>query len=366
MLAAIERSLETSQIVLLLGPRQCGKTTLARQLAATHAATLAQPMTALEKLRGWVIIDEAQLLPELFPVLRVLSDRRPRRTRFLLLGSASMGLTTKISESLAGRIAFLNMAGFDVTGVGTAAMGKLWWRGGLPRSVLARSDAESTSWRTAFIQTFLERDLRRFGIQIPPPALRRLWVMLAHYHGRIWNASEIGRSLGEAHTTVRRHLDVLTGALVVRQLPPWFENIGKRQIKAPKVFVRDSGLLHSLLGIHSARALESHPKLGASWEGSACEEVLRLLGDRDAYFWATQGGAALDLMVTVRGKRLGFEFKYSDAPTMTRSLQVAYGDLGLKRAWIVYPGSKAYPVASWADVVPLAGIAERLFRVRLL
>ncbi|MCS7338513.1 MAG: ATP-binding protein [Verrucomicrobiae bacterium] len=375
ILARIESAFRSNPVVLLLGPRQCGKTTLARQFASKHNAEyfdlesptdwarLAQPMITLGPLRGWAVIDEAQLKPELFPVLRVLVDREPLPARFLLLGSASPDLTTAVSESLAGRVALIPMSGFDLSEVGLGALRKLWWRGGFPRSFLARSDQESRQWRADFIQTFLERDLRRFGVQVTPLALRRLWTMLAHYHGQIWNASEIGRSLGEAHTTVKRHLDILCGAFVVRQLPPWFENIAKRQVKSPKVYLRDTGLLHELLGIPSFAALEAHPKLGASWEGFVLEEVLRVTGDRDAYFWNTQGGAELDLLVFVHGQRFGFEFKYADAPTVTKSLTVAREDLQLKRVFIVYPGEKSYTLNDWAEVVAIGDLRPRLERL---
>ncbi len=375
LLTLLEARFRSNPVVLLLGPRQCGKTTLAREFGAMHGAEyfdleapsdrsrLDQPMTALEPLRGWAVIDEAQLQPELFPILRVLVDRQPLPTRFLLLGSASPDLASGISESLAGRVALIPMAGFSLPEVGTSALRALWWRGGFPRSFLAESDAESREWREDFIQTFLERDLRRFGVQVAPRALRRFWTMVAHYHGQTWNASEIGRSLGEAHTTVKRHLDVLCGAFVLRRLSPWFENLGKRQIKSPKVYLRDSGLLHALLSIPSFAALESHPKLGASWEGFALEEVLRATGDRDAYFWHTQGGAALDLLVFVNGERFGFEFKYADVPTVTRSLQVARHDLGLRRAFVVHPGRNSYPLGEWADAVSIRELRSRVMQL---
>lgn len=365
LLSRIENRFESNPVVLLQGPRQCGKTTLARQFATRHkaeyfdlespadAARLAQPMTALEPLTGWVVIDEAQLQPGLFPILRVLADRRPLPAKFLMLGSASPDLVRGMSESLAGRVALISMAGFDLSEVGPDTFRTLWWRGGFPRSFLAQTDAQSRQWREDFIQTFLERDLRRFGVQVAPTALRRFWTMVSHYHGQIWNASEIGRSLGEAHTTVRRHLEILCGAFVMRQLPPWFENIGKRQIKSPKVYLRDSGLLHALLGIPSFAALETHPKLGASWEGFAMEEVLRVTGDRDAYFWNTQGGAELDLLVFINGRRIGFEFKYADAPAVTRSIHVARADLRLDRVFIVHPGRKSYSLNEWAEAISL-------------
>jgi predicted AAA+ superfamily ATPase len=313
-------------------------------------------MTALAPLRGLVVIDEAQLQPALFPILRVLADRKPARARFLLLGSASPDLSRGVSESLAGRVALMSMSGFDLSEVGTSRLRPLWWRGGFPRSFLAPSNAESLRWRGDFIQTFLERDLPRLGVQVAPTALRRFWNMAAHYHGQIWNASEIGRSLGESHTTVKHHLDILCGALVMRQLPAWFENLGKRQVKSPKVFLRDSGLLHALFGMTSFAALEAHPKRGASWEGFALEQVLRVTGDREAYFWNTQGGAELDLLIFVRGERYGYEFKYADAPAITKSLRVARDDLRLRRVFIVHPGPKSYPLEDWCETVAIGDL----------
>jgi predicted AAA+ superfamily ATPase len=375
LLRLVAQRFRHNPVVMLLGPRQCGKTTLARQFAAgrnavwfdleapADAQRLAQPMTALERLRGTVVIDEAQLEPALFPVLRVLVDRRPSPAKFLLLGSASPDLASSVAESLAGRVALLPMGGFDLSEIPASATRTLWWRGGFPRSFLATSDDASRQWRSDFVQTFLERDLRRFGVQVAPATLRRFWTMAAHYHGQVWNASEIGRSLGDAHTTVRRHLDILCGAFVMRQLPPWHENLGKRQVKSPKVFVRDSGLLNSLLGIESIAALEAHPKLGASWEGFALEEVLRAVGDRDAYFWKTQGIAELDLLVFIRGERVGFEFKYADAPGLTRSLNLAHADLKLQRAFVVHPGAKSYPLNDWAEALAVGDLRSKLARL---
>jgi uncharacterized protein len=355
----------------LLGPRQCGKTTLARAFAATReaeyydlesphdAGRLVQPMTSLEPLEGWVIIDEAQLQPQLFSILRVLADRQPLPAKYFLLGSASPDLVRGVSETLAGRVALVSMSGFDLSEVGAGELRRLWWRGGFPRSYLAASDSDSRQWREDFVQTFLERDLRRLGVQVAPMALRRFWNMVAHYHGQIWNASEIGRSLGEAHTTVKRHLDILCGALVMRQLPPWFENLSKRQVKSPKVYLRDSGLLHSLLGIASFAALEAHPKLGASWEGFALEQVLQVTGDREAYFWSTQGVAELDLLIFLHGARFGFEFKYADAPAVTKSLHAARDDLKLRRAFVVHPGTKTYPLNAWCEAVAIGDLRAR-------
>jgi uncharacterized protein len=365
--ARVEQLLRDSPVVSLLGARQCGKTTLARSVAADRRAEmfdledpadrrrLEQPMTALERLRGLVVIDEAQLAPDLFPVLRVLVDRRPLRARFLLSGSASPDLVRGSAETLAGRVAFVDMAGFDLSEVGTSALRRLWMRGGLPRSYLARSEAASMRWREDFVTTFLERDLRRFGVELQPESLRRLWSMIAHYHGQTWNGSEVGRSLGEAHTTVKRHLDVLTGAFVIRQLRPWFENLGKRQVKSPKVYVRDSGLLHSLLGLGSFAALEGSPRLGASWEGFVVEEVARVAGPRNLYFWATQSGAELDLLIFSGGRRWGVEIKYADAPAATKSMRISIADLGLERLWVVHPGQARYALDAGIEVI---GIAE--------
>lgn len=370
--AHIARALRRSPVVTLLGPRQCGKSTLARQLAAQGAgryfdledpvdlARLAHPQTALTPIRGLVVLDEIQFRPDLFPLLRVLADRTPVRTRFLLLGSASPDLVRGAAESLAGRVEFVWMTGFGLAETGQDSLRKLWLRGGFPRSFLAASDDASRLWRESFIQSFLERDIRQFGIDVPPAALRRLWTMLAHYHGQVWNASELSRSLGVAHTTVKRHLDILCGALMVRQLPPWFENLGKRQVKAPKVYVRDTGLLHALLGPSTFRALEGHPKIGASWEGFVLEEVLRLVGDRDAYFWATPAGAELDLLLFIDGRRVGVEIKYADAPTFTKSMAVALQDLKLDRLVVVYPGSQSYSLRPRADVVAIKDLKARL------
>jgi predicted AAA+ superfamily ATPase len=252
------------------------------------------------------------------------------------------------------------MGGFGIPEVGAAALRRLWLRGGFPRSFLAATDEGSRRWREDFVQTFLERDIRRFGVEVPAQVLRRLWTMLAHYHGQTWNASELARSLGEAHTTVKRHLDILTGALMVRQLPPWFENLGKRQVKAPKVYLRDSGVLHALLGLSAFADLEGHPKIGASWEGFVIEHVLRRTGERDAYFWATPSGAELDLLVFVRGRRIGVEVKYADAPRFTKSMAVAQLDLKLDRLVVIYPGEVSYPLRAGVDVVAIQDLESRL------
>lgn len=371
LLAHIRLALRTGPIVALLGPRQCGKTTLARKVAADGAeyfdledpvalARLAEPMTALSSLRGLVIIDEVQRLPSLFPVLRVLADRPRIPARFLLLGSASPELVRHSSETLAGRIAFVDMAGFSLREAGAPAQRKLWLRGGFPRSFLARSEADSFAWREDFIRTFLERDIAQLGILVPPAVLRRLWMMLAHYHGQTWNASEIARSLGEAHTTVKRHLDILTGAFMTRQLPPWFENLSKRQIRSPKVYIRDTGLLHALLGLRTFAALEGHPKLGASWEGFVLEQAILAAGERNAYYWATQGGAELDLLLQLQGRRYGVEIKYSDAPSLTKSMTIASKDLRLTRLYVVYPGSHRYALDKNIEALSLDALLTQI------
>jgi len=375
----VRQAIRRNPVVALYGPRQCGKTTLARQIAEAGTAEyfdledpvsqrrLSEPMLALRDLRGLVVIDEVQRQPGLFPILRVLADRKPLPARFLILGSASPELLRQSSESLAGRIALVEMGGFNLGEVGAKDLRRLWWRGRFPRSFLAKSESESRSWQENFIQTFLERDIRQFGVQSPPAALRRLWMMLAHNHGQIWNASELARSLGESHTTVKRHLDILSGALMVRQLQPWHVNLGKRQVKSPKVYIRDTGLLHSLLGVPSFRFLEGHPKLGASWEGFVIEEILSLVGERNAYFWGTQSGAELDLLLFAGGARYGVEVKYGDAPGITKSMRIALDDLELGHLFVVYPGPEAYELDKRITALPLEQIITRLgFRGRRL
>lgn len=371
-LRALRTALANNPVAVLLGPRQCGKTTLARRFAEETTATwfdlerpadrakLENAELVLGDLSGLVVIDEVQRLPELFTLLRPLADRPKPKTKFLLLGSASPDLVKGVSESLAGRAGFVDLGGFELGDVGAARQDRLWLRGGLPRSFLARDEKVSLAWRQDFIRTFLERDVPQLGIRIPSAALLRFWTMLAHYHGQIWNGAELARALGLSEKTVRSYLDVLTGAFVLRQLPPWFENVAKRQYKAPKVYVRDSGLLHALLGIEDRLALAAHPKFGASWEGFALEQVLSVAGTRQAFFWATHSGAELDLLLMVGGKRFGVEFKCADAPVMTRSLHIALEDLKLERAWIVYPGRDSYPVHERVRVGPLALVLSEL------
>jgi predicted AAA+ superfamily ATPase len=370
LVGEVLRGLQNSPVTALIGPRQCGKTTLARGLASEHQdhffdledprdnARLQNPMLALESLGGTIILDEIQRRPDLMPVLRVLADRKPSSARFLLLGSASPDLIRSSSETLAGRIRFVTMGGFTLEDVGSSQYQMLWLRGGFPRSFLSASDKESWSWRGDFVQTFLERDLPQLGIQIPPMTLRRFWTMLTHHHGQIWNASQIASSFGIAHTTARRYLDILCGAFVVRQLPPWSENIGKRTVKSPKVYIRDSGLFHTLANIPSLESLMADPRLGASWEGFVIEQILVLTGDRNAYFWATHGGAELDLMMVAHGKRYGFEIKFQEAPTMTKSMHQSLSDLRLDHLWIVYPGMKSFPIAEKVDCLAVPELSR--------
>lgn len=362
----IKTALRRSRVVALLGPRQCGKTTLAREFAAVDSlnyfdledpaslARLAEPDLALRPLKGLVVIDEVQRRPDLFPLLRVLADRRPLPARFLLLGSAAPELLRQSSESLAGRIETVHLEGLRLADLGSAAQSRHWLRGGFPLAYLARGEADSLMWRRQFLQTFLERDLPQLGVQIPAAALHRFWNMVAHYHGQIWNAAELARALAINESTVRRYLDLMSGVFMVRQLPPWFENLGKRQVKAPKVYVRDSGLLHALLGIATSRDLEHHPKVGASWEGYAVEEVLKALQPDQAYYWATHGGAEIDLVLFKDGKRIGVECKRSDAPTLTPSMRTALVDLKLDELMVVYPGPRRYRLAPKVETIPLS------------
>lgn len=364
-LARIRASYAVHPAVAIEGPRQCGKTTLARQIASTEPEVtffdlespadrqrLATPEQTLRPLRGLVVIDEAQRQPDLFPVLRVLLDRADVPARFLLTGSASPELIRGLSESLAGRIGIVDLAGFDLTETGIETIPPLWLRGGFPRSYLAGDDRASFAWRQDFIRTFLERDIPQLGITIPAETLRRFWTMIAHYHGQTWNAAEFGRALGSDEKTARRYLDLLAGAFMVRVLPPWFENLGKRQVKAPKIYVRDTGLLHALLGLGAMEELRGHPKLGASWEGFVIEQLITLLNTRDTYYWGTHNGAELDFMTMQGGKRYGFEVKYSDAPVATKSMHTALADLGLAHLWVFYPGEKRYGLTEKITAVP--------------
>lgn len=374
-LGRIQSRLRDYPVVALPGPRQAGKTTLARMLAAAlpdkpihhfdlespgDLARLANPELALSPLRGLVVLDEIQRMPELYPVLRVLADRPDSPARFLILGSASPALVTGASETLAGRVSFIDVSGFSLAEIGTDHRATRWWRGGFPKAYLARDDKTARQWHEDFFRTFLEQDIPQLGIRIPATTLRRFWTMLAHYHGQILQVSELARSLGTSEPAARRYLDILCGTYMVRQLPPWFENLKKRQVKAPKIYIRDSGILHALLSIPDAVALESHPKLGASWEGFAIEQILSVTGDREAYFWGTHGGAELDLLLFHEGKRIGFEFKYSEKPGTTKSMHVAASDLKLDHLHVVHPGKHTFPLDENITAITLPELLETL------
>lgn len=370
--AAVARALARSRAVVLVGPRQSGKTTLAQRLLGVESpgyfdlenpvdlARLDEPVTALQHLEGLIVIDEVQRRPALFPALRVLVDRRDTPGQYLLLGSASPALLQQAGESLLGRIEVIEVSGFDLSEVcpptgpwRPATADRLWLRGGFPRSFLAASDEDSLAWRQQAIARHVESDLPQLGIGIAAPAMLRFWRMLAHVHGTIWSAADPARSLGVAESTVRRYLDALTHTLMVRQLPPWHANLAKRQVKSPKVYVRDSGLLHALLNLRRMDDLLAHPRCGASWEGFALEQTLRIAQPDEAYFWATHQGAELDLLMLRGRQRIGVEFKRSDAPTLTRSMHIAIDDLGLDALFVVYPGAHRYALATGVEAVPL-------------
>jgi predicted AAA+ superfamily ATPase len=366
----IAQSFAVHPVTALLGPRQCGKTTLARSIAEDVPSTvfdlenpvdlrrLSAPMQTLGNLSGRVVIDEVQRKPELFELLRVLVDRPGNQAEFLLLGSASPTLIKGASESLAGRIGFVDLGGFTLWEIGASDFQQLWVRGGFPNSYLAATGAGSVQWRENFIRTFLERDIPQLGITIPAETLRRFWTMVAHYHGQIWNAAEFARSLGTSENTARRYIDILSGAYMIRVMPPWFENLKKRQVKAPKIYIRDSGICHSLLQISSMAQLSGHPKIGASWEGFALEQVIHAFRSRDAYYWATHAGAELDLMIMAGGRRYGFEFKYADAPGISRSMRIALQDLNLTHLYVIYPGEQAYPLEDTITAIPIQQVAD--------
>ncbi len=374
-LSRIGELFDIHPVVAILGPRQCGKTTLARAFARdarpvtvfdledpADLALLDNPKLALQDLAGLIVIDEIQRAPGLFEVLRVLVDREGSRAKFLILGSASRDLIRQSSETLAGRIGYMELTPFALSETGGKALQRLWWRGGFPPSFLAKTDAASAEWRKSYVSTFLERDIPALGIDIAPPSLYRFWSMLAHCHGQIVNYSELGRSFGVADTTVRRYLDILSATFMIRQLPPWHENIGKRQIKRPKLYFRDSGIFHALLGTTAPEALRRHPRLGASWEGFAIEEIARFHHAREGemYFWGTHGVAELDLVLMKDGRRIGYEVKYTDAPRVTNSLRVAMEDLGLDEVCVVYPGEKSLTLAEGVRAAGLKGLAAEL------
>lgn len=375
-LKEIKRLFKTHPIVAILGPRQCGKTTVARMYckeepafsesnyfdleAAIDLERLANPTLALQPLSGLIVIDEIQRQPELFPTLRVLADKKELGQKYLILGSASRDLIKQSSESLAGRIAYLELTPFTFQEVDH--LETLWQRGGFPRSYLAKTEEESFEWRNSYIRTFLEQDIPNLGFKIPPVALRRFWIMLAHYHGNIFNASELGRSFGASDVTMRSYLDLLTGTFMIRQLHPWYENISKRQVKSPKIFFRDSGIFHTLLNIENREALLTHPKIGASWEGFALEEVVRAHHARseDCFFWSTYADAEIDLLIYEKRGFKAFEFKYADAPKMTRSMQIALKDLKLQRIDVIYPGEIDYQLSEQVYVHGLKNYLKKI------
>ena len=354
--------------VVLLGPRQVGKTTLARQFLSPDSPNyfdlenprartrLLDPMQALENLQGLVVIDEVQLAPELFPILRVLMDRSNAPGQYLLLGSAAPALLKQSNESLLGRVCTIEVTGFNIEETSQKALSTLWLRGGYPLSFTAASDRQSMAWRDSAVQSYLYTDLPLFGMSIDAPAMLRFWKMLAHYHGQLWNAADPARSLGVNETTVRRYLDQLTQTFMVRQLQPWHVNLSKRQVKSPKIYFRDTGLLHALMGIDSVAQLHTHPASGASWEGFALEQVLRLAQPDEAYFWATHGGAELDLLLLKGSRRVGVEFKHSSNPKVTPSMRIAAEDLKLDRLYVVYPGDYRYMLGEGIEAVPLRAL----------
>jgi uncharacterized protein len=369
---AVRRGLGRSRGVVLVGPRQSGKSTLAQSFLhrdspnyfdleyPPHAQRLEEPAQLLERLQGLVVIDEVQRQPALFPLLRVLMDRHDATGQYLLLGSASPNLARQAGESLLGRVETIEVAGFDVAEVAAAGAGwdpavadRLWLRGGFPRSWLAADDEDSFAWRHGAIAQHVQNDLPQFGLDVSTPAMLRFWTMLAHYHGQIWSAADPARSLGVSEPTIRRYLDILTQTMMVRQLQPWHENIGKRQVKAPKIYFRDTGLLHALLDIRTMAQLLTHPRAGASWEGFALEQVLRIAKPHQAFFWATHQGAELDLLMLQGSRKIGVEFKRADAPRVTPSMRIAIEDLKLDELYVVYPGAHRYRLGEGIEAVPL-------------
>lgn len=370
----LNNRLKDNPVVALLGARQCGKTTLSNQFARERSpagihifdcedprdlAKLENPTIVLEPLKGIIIIDEIQRRPDLFPVLRVLVDRDPKK-RFLILGSASRDLISQGSETLAGRISFVELGGFGLHDIKKNDYKKLWIRGTFPRSFLARSNRVAGEWREDFIRTFLERDIPNLGIRIPARTLRRFWTMLSHYHGQVFNASEIGRSLGTADTTVKHYLDILSGTFIIRQIQPWFYNTKKRLVKRPKIYFRDTGLLHTFMATNSESELLNHPRLGASWEGFALEQTLTHLNieEDEAFFWAVHTGAELDLVFQRKGRLWGIEVKYQEAPTVTKSMHSALAELNLAHLWIIFPGDSVYPIEQDMTAVGLSRMKE--------
>ncbi|QKE41697.1 MAG: ATP-binding protein [Ferrovum myxofaciens] len=379
-LELLKRQLVNFPVVAILGARQVGKTTLARQLEVDWAgpkhhfdledqddqARLADPAFILRELKGLVVLDEIQLRPDIFPLLRVLADRSDRPAHFLLLGSAAPELLKRTAESLAGRVVFHELDGLALDEIAPFAsepdwLDIRWLRGGFPRALLANDMQFSREWRDAFIRTYLERDLPQLGIHLPALTLRRFWTMLAHYHGQTWNGSELARALGVSDKTVSRYLDILEGTFMAYRLLPWHANISKREVKAPKVYVADTGLLHSLLGIGEREALLAHPKCGASWEGFVLREVIRRTGAKrgEAFFWGVHGGAELDLLILQEGRRLGFEIKLTKSPQVTASMRSSKETLVLDHLYVMCHGEgEPWPLAQGVTAVPAACLAS--------
>lgn len=370
LLAELILKIGENPVTALLGPRQCGKTTLARSLVHIEPvhrfdlenpkdrAALQNPIMVLRDLDGLVVLDEIHRMPELYEILRVLVDDKSCSAKFLVLGSSSPQIIRQVSETLAGRIGFVDMGGFNLREVGDSSWNSLWLRGGFPRSFLAGSDRASLHWREDFTRTFLERDIPLLGFQIPPEAMRRFWIMLAHYHGQKWNAAEFARSLGTREKAAASYLDILCGTFMVRKLQPWHVNMKKRQVRVPKVYIRDSGMLHSLLSIQAPRELFCHIKVGASWEGFALEQVLSISGDRKAWYWGTHSGAEVDLLLDPKGLNLGFEFKFSETVRTTRSMRMALEDLALNHLYIVYPGEDSFRIDEKISALSISDVAE--------
>jgi hypothetical protein len=378
-LSTLVGKLAAFPIVTMLGPRQVGKTTLARQLADQWAgpvrhfdledpddqARLADPAFVLRPLTGLVVLDEIQTRPDLFPLLRVLADRPGSPARFLLLGSAAPELLRHTAETLAGRVVFHELDGLALDEIAPSAknadwLDTRWLRGGFPRALLATNLAESRAWREAFIRTYLERDLPQLGINLPAITLRRFWTMLAHYHGQTWNGSELARAMGVSDKTVSRYLDILEGTYMAYRLPPWHTNLGKREVKSPKVYLTDTGILHSLLGLGSVDELLAHPKCGASWEGFMLHEIIRRAGAHrgEVFFWSVHTGAELDLLIQRNGRRLGFEFKLTRSPKVTPSMRSSSEVLGLEHIYVVCHGEgEPWPLAEEITAVPAMNLA---------
>jgi len=371
-LSQISRLLRAYPGALILGPRQCGKTTLARIFAESQAQVtffdlerhkdrrlLENAESVLLSTHGIVVIDEVQRIPELFETLRFVIDHPQCSSKFLLLGSVSPTLIKGVTESLAGRVGMMELGSFTIREVSEHTDWRtLWYRGGFPRSTLAQNNADSVTWRENFVNTFLERDVPQFGYLIPPDTLRRFWTMLAHYHGQVWNSAEFARAIGENESTARRYLDILSSAYMVRVIPPWFENLKKRQVKSPKVYVRDCGLLHSLLELDSLQALSAHPNIGASFEGLALEQILQRLQSRNFYFWGTHAGAELDLLVSLGGNRYGFEMKYSDKLGTTKSMRTTIADMNLEHLWIVHPGIENHQLDNTISTISIEDVSQ--------